>query len=183
MIDSTIFGWATLGLAGLAAAFDLRKGRIPNWLTLGALTIAPLGHAAFVQSHMHDLQESAAAAGISILGAAICGFVPAVLWRLRTVGGGDVKLFAAIGATAGFTLGLASTFYSFLFASAFVVLRLAWRGTLLRSVGNGFVSLANPFLPGGRRIALRHELLESVRFGLAICAGVAFAVFQQGALS
>lgn len=180
MIDSTIFGWAALGLASVAAAFDLRKGRIPSWLTLGALALAPLGHAAFVQSHMHDLHESAAAAGISLLGAAICAFVPAVMWRLRAIGGGDVKLFAALGATAGFTLGLASTFYSFLFASGFVLLRLAWRGTLLRSLGNGLVAMANPFLPKKYRIAVRHELLETLRFGLPICAGVAFAVYQQG---
>jgi prepilin peptidase CpaA len=147
------------------------------------LLLAPIGHAAFVQSRMHDAHESAVAAGISLLGAVGCGLVPAMLWRLRAIGGGDVKLFAALGATAGFTLGLASTFYSFLFASAFVILRLAWRGTLLRSLGNGLVAMANPFLPKRHRIEMRHELLESLRFGLPICAGVAFAVFLQGGLS
>jgi prepilin peptidase CpaA len=178
-----LFGWISLAVATVAAWLDLRRGTIPNTLTLGALAVAPFVHAAYVGLRAHNAHEALVAGGFSVLGAAMCGAVPALLWRLHALGGGDVKLMAAIGAMAGPTLGLESLFYAFVFGAGFVVLRLAWRGTLLRSMTSGIALMVNPLLPKGRRFATRPELLESFRLGPALFAGVGIAVLLHGGLS
>jgi prepilin peptidase CpaA len=75
-----------------AAVIDLRSRRIPNWMT-GALIAAGL-----VQSGMAfgSVSTSQAWAGIGV------GFgLTFVLFALGGMGGGDVKLFAGIGAWVG----------------------------------------------------------------------------------
>src|SRR5688500_3095627 len=79
--------------AGVASAalIDLRRRRVPNWLTL-SLAVAGLAGAAL----RPDLSVGASAAGLGI-GLAI----PFVLFALGMLGAGDAKLFAAIGAWMG----------------------------------------------------------------------------------
>jgi prepilin peptidase CpaA len=76
-----------------AAICDSRSGTIPNVLTLPPLVLAPLLYGAFLG------YEQAAK---SILGGALSSCLPYLLFRSRAMGGGDVKLFAALGAIAGF---------------------------------------------------------------------------------
>ena len=173
------FAWAGLAIALLAAAFDWRKGRIPNALTLAALVLAPIAHAALASAREGWLH----AAEMSLVGGALCGAVPLILWKFHAIGGGDVKLLAAVGAVLGPALGVETLFYSFLFATSFVLLRLSWNGSLLRTLGNGMLMIANPILPRSRRVAMRYELTESLRFGPAVCCGVALAIFLHGGLS
>jgi prepilin peptidase CpaA len=171
---------ATLIVAAVAAAFDWRQRRIPNWLTLGALVSAPIAHAI----HAHATHASAlGAAETSLLGAALCGAVPLLLWRLHAIGGGDVKLVAAVGALAGPAFGIEAVFYACAFATGFVMVVLSWNGALLRTLASGAAQIVNPLLPEGRRVAARHELTDSFRFGPAVCAGVAFASLLHGVLS
>jgi prepilin peptidase CpaA len=67
-----------------AAIFDLRSRRIPNWLTLPAIVIA------------FAVNRSLA----SLEGFALALAVYGTLYALRAMGGGDVKLMAALGAAA-----------------------------------------------------------------------------------
>jgi prepilin peptidase CpaA len=75
-------------VATVAAVADFRTGKIPNWLTLGALGLA------FVVGAFEDSVSSA------LEGAAVCSLVPLYLFarRLPVCGGGDVKLLVAMGA-------------------------------------------------------------------------------------
>lgn len=84
--------FAALAIALAASVSDLRTRRIPNLLTFGA---ALIGFGYF-----------AATAGLSGLGFSVAGwgvgglmFLP--LFVLRGLGGGDVKLMAALGAWVG----------------------------------------------------------------------------------
>jgi len=146
------FAWAALGITGIAAIFDWRTGRIPSWLSLGTLFVAPIAHALATR-----VQAGGALGGLALagLGAACAGAPPLLLWRLGGIGGGDVKLVAAAGALLGPTLGVESLLYACLLAGSYAVLRMAWDGSLLRTI----------------------------RFGPALCAGVALAVVLPGALS
>ena len=84
-----------LAYAALAAGWDLRERRIPNWLSGVALCAA--------------LVVAAGGAGVPIgeaLLGAIAGFAVFLLpFSLGVVGGGDVKYVAVIGAWLGWRLG------------------------------------------------------------------------------
>jgi prepilin peptidase CpaA len=77
-----------------AAVIDVRRHRIPNWLTLGGLVFGLL-YSAFVPFWgEHGFQWALAGAGI--------GFgVLFPMWLLRLTGAGDVKLMAMTGALLG----------------------------------------------------------------------------------
>lgn len=83
--------WALAAVVLAAAISDLRSRSIPNWLTLGGIV---LGFAAnFYASGPGGLKF----AGLGFL-ASLLFLIPFVLGFL---GGGDVKLMAAVGAFAG----------------------------------------------------------------------------------
>jgi prepilin peptidase CpaA len=86
-----------LGLLVLAAAIDARHRRIPNWLTFG-LILAGLARAAVGAG---DISLGGAFLGVFVGAAA-----PLVLFVLGALGGGDVKLLAAIGAWLGAKLSV-----------------------------------------------------------------------------
>jgi prepilin peptidase CpaA len=76
-----------------AAVFDMLYRRIPNWLTLGGV-LAGLGLNSFIYQGWPGLR-------LSLCGLA-AGFIAYfVLYSLRAMGGGDVKLMAGIGALVG----------------------------------------------------------------------------------
>ena len=95
---------AVLSVAGLAVIFDVRTRRIPNLLNFGA-AVAALGFA-FVDA---GLPGTLTAAGAWLLGVAL--FFP--FFALGGMGGGDVKLLAALAAW----LGPIETIYLAIFTS------------------------------------------------------------------
>lgn len=104
----------------LAIAFitDITKQRIPN-----ALNIA--GMAAGIVYHGWQGGWSGLAFALTGL---VCGFLPMlILYLLRAVGAGDVKLFGALGAVAGAVFTLYAMFLSLLFAGILALFVLLWR--------------------------------------------------------
>ena len=83
---------AALGIAAVACATDLRRARIPNWLTLGAMVAG----VAF-----HGLFAGGAGFGAAALGLVVGLVVFFPFFALGALGGGDVKLMAALGAWLG----------------------------------------------------------------------------------
>jgi len=81
-----------LALTAIAAYFDLKTRRLPNWLTLGGCVAGIAANTAV--AGFGGLRASALGLGI--------GFVLYFpLWLLGARGAGDVKLLAAAGALAG----------------------------------------------------------------------------------
>jgi prepilin peptidase CpaA len=154
-------------VAGVAAVTDVRRGVIPNWLTLPPLLLAPLAHGL--------LHGPLGAAG-SVAAAAACGLVPYLLFRQGAAGGGDVKLFAALGAIAGVSLGLEAQLLTFAGAAALSLARLAWRGRLLATLANSTFLALNPLLPARHRRALAPEVMAVVRLGGFAFAGTLLAI-------
>jgi prepilin peptidase CpaA len=160
-----------LVFVSVAAVWDLRTGLIPNWLSLGGLCI---GGALHVGVHVVDLwshgRASAVLAGAfnAGLGIVLCGLTPYLLFRVDAMGGGDVKLLAAVGAFVGPTTGLALEVSAFIAMAVFSPVRLAYEGKLLTVLGNAMVLIANPFLPKRRRREIPRELLTAFKFGPAV---------------
>jgi len=161
---------AILLLATGAAITDSRWGRIPNSLTLPPLIAAPVAY--YLVAGPAGLLGSA-------LGALLCGFCPFLLFRRGALGGGDVKLFAAIGAIAGFSVGLEAQLFGLIVAAVFVTVRLAIRRELLPVLGNAARLVANPLLPRRLRRAPTRVSLAEVRLGASILVGTLLAVLGQ----
>jgi prepilin peptidase CpaA len=93
-----VFVLLGLALTAAAAAFDYRTGLIPNELTLGVLAFAPLSHALVAMRADGSWMSALVSAGGSLAGMLVGGALPLLLFRMGAIGGGDVKLFAALGA-------------------------------------------------------------------------------------
>jgi prepilin peptidase CpaA len=112
-----------------AAAIDVRRHRIPNWLTVSGLVFA-LGYSAFVPVYLqHGFLWS--------LGGAAAGFgVFFPMWLLRVLGAGDVKLMAMAGSLLGLhavPLALVGTFAA---GGVCAILYALRHGTLRVMLGN-----------------------------------------------
>lgn len=125
----------------MAAATDIRRREIPNWLTLGAILAGLVAHP--VLSGWEGLKLSL----VGFLAAALV-FLP--LFILRFLGGGDVKLMGAIGALAGyqnlFVVFLLDALLAGLAAVVLIVVRGRVRQTL-RNIGRGLRSMTRGRAP------------------------------------
>lgn len=163
---------AAVIVAAVAAWFDWRTGEMPNVVTLLPLAAAPIAHG-IVAAKVGGVDPAIQAAGYSILGAAVCALVPAALYRAKAIGGGDVKLFAALGALLGTLNGVEAEFYACVAAAIIALGQLAYQGKLLRVLGNTFALAVNPLLPKDKRREVPPEQLTWARFGPAIFLGTA----------
>ena len=177
----SIFMLAAVLLAFVAAVIDWRTGHIPNALTFGALAaaiLAHVGHGAFTGGFSFALQEG----GFALLGAVLCGIIPAFLYWKGGLGGGDVKLFAALGALTFSMAGLEAQTYAFIAALFFAPLRLAYEGTLFRTIKNSLGLLINPFRPAAKKTEIPEELQTWFRLGPSIFVGMLATVLTHWTL-
>lgn len=162
-----LFWLLALGLTALSAVRDVQHGLIPNRLLLAAAVLGLVLHAGF----------GAAAGGVSgvlsailhgFLGSVACALLPLLLYALGGLGGGDVKLFAALGLLTGPLLGLEVQLYAFALGGVYAGARLAYEGLLLSSVWRSLMLLI-----GGRRDASIDLscAARTIRFAPAICGG------------
>lgn len=152
-------------LLAFACYGEIRARRIPNWLTLGAVVLG-LGAAA-IEGGAEGLVDSA-------IGLAIAGglFLPFCL--LGVVGGGDMKLMAAVGAIVGWPMVLRVVTNTCIAGGLIAVAIMAWNGMLLTTLANVFRIMAGmPRRSKGLRKA------PMVPYALAITVGTLVAVFVQ----
>jgi prepilin peptidase CpaA len=106
LLAMLVFDWRTgvlLLFLILAAIYDIRSHRIPNWLILFGLLFGLIYNTVFPLSPHNTILWPLAGLGLGLL-----LFLP--LYLLRVMGAGDVKLAAMIGAI----LGPGDTFYAML---------------------------------------------------------------------
>ena len=156
----------------VAALLDWRTGRIPNWLTLGGLAVAPWFHFFREARHSGFHLPAWTELGSSALGALACGLVPFLVARKGAMGGGDVKLFALVGAWLLPFRGIEAQLYAFAAACLIAPAFLAYEGKLISTLKNSFFLLLNPLLPQAKRRPVEPEMMSWFRFGPAIFIGV-----------
>jgi Flp pilus assembly protein protease CpaA len=147
-----LFAWAfylvLTGLMWVAAYTDLRRMIIPKQLTLGALALGlvfNIVRGAWVGANGEGSGVWLFGANGALLGAldgllfACAGFAIGfalflVMYLLNTCGGGDVKLFAALGAWIGPVLSVPVLAGTIVLVVLFSVARLTW-GAMTRGFG------------------------------------------------
>jgi prepilin peptidase CpaA len=116
--------------AGLACVTDLRTRRIPNALTFGSALAGFLYHA---------VSAGTSGAGSSVAGWLVGTIVFLPFFALRGMGGGDVKLLAALGAWLGPREALWLAAYSMIAGGVIAVavsLARGYLGTALSNIGS-----------------------------------------------
>jgi len=150
-----------LGVAIVGAVCDWRSGEIPNWLTLPPLLVAPLAY---------GLATGPEYAARSFAAACLNMAIPYLLFRRGGMGGGDVKIFGAIGAVTGFDpfLGLEIQLAALCIAILFALGALAWRGQLLRTLARALAQLPRVLLRRSHRPRFPEDLSVPIRLGVPI---------------
>jgi prepilin peptidase CpaA len=156
-------------LLATAMCTDIRSSRIPNWLTFSAMGFACVVHAWFggVQG---------AAFSLSGLGAGLGLFI--ILYVSGSIGAGDVKLMAAVGAIIGPYGALISGVLAILVGGLYALCAMWYQWGLIET-GRKLISAAQgALLIGGN--AWIHELALPfrLRYGLAVAGGT--LLFQFG---
>lgn len=161
-----------IAVAATAAATDARSGLIPNWITLPPLLAALV---------LHFITHGAGGLALSVAGALVCGLVPYLLFRQGTMGGGDVKLLAALGALGGPEVGLEIELIGMTLAALYALAVLAWRGGLARTLLSSMWIVANVFLPASKRREIKQTELVALRLGVPLFLGTVASVVLTGA--
>ena len=121
---------ATLVL--IAAAFDVRYRKIPNWLVLtGLLTGVSLSYLFYGG---HGLKEA-------LLGAFLAFAVYFPLFALRAMGAGDLKLMVAVASFTGPSNWIALFLITAILGGVIAILLLLYRGQLGKTLGNVLIVL------------------------------------------
>lgn len=175
--------WVCLVVVAISVISDIATHRIPNLVTLGGLALGVVinGAAGFVEG---GVGGSLRGIGAAFLGAILCGIVPFFAWKKGEMGGGDVKLFAAVGALMGLSVGFDVEARTFAFS--FLVL-FPYRLVRHRALGVAFTNLrigiANLFRNKDVRQAyVTGPKLPPVILGPAIGVAFALTLVQHGVL-
>lgn len=163
---------AAIVVSAIAAVFDWRTGKIPDWLTLTVLLLAPIAHVVDASITGQAFTNMPWYEGLfSLFGALIAAAVPLILFRQNAIGGGDVKLFAALGALLQIEAGIEAELYAMIAAAIAAPAFLAYKGKLLSSLRNAGALLVNPVLPKDKRKTIEPETLTWFRLGPCVLVG------------
>jgi prepilin peptidase CpaA len=174
--------WPVLIVVAVASFTDLRTRRIPNWLVfpflLAGVVVSPL---------RHDWQGGSHGFGWHGLGQSLAGFALALLingipFLMGWTGGGDVKLFAAIGAWVGPEQFFWSMFFTAL-AGGFMILGWAVYSGFIK----GLVAGAGGFFSGSKQrgvscepeLVAVHPLKRKMPYAPAIAIGTLLSFFVR----
>jgi len=117
----------------IAAVYDVRYRRIPNWLTLSGVLLG-LGVNWWVGSQLGSDAGFGVLRALKGLGLAFVIYFP--LYILRGMGAGDVKLMSAVGAIAGAANWFGIFILTNILGGIVAVCLLLSKGRLRNSLGN-----------------------------------------------
>ena len=159
----------------VAAVSAWRTGKVPNYLTLPAILLGLVWWAVcgFVDDGlggaMHGLGASALA-----FAAALIPF--AVLFTVGGLGGGDVKLMAALGALSGsWQCVLSTAVYAFVLGAIFAILVMIRHRLVIQTLRRIFGAV---LMVMARAKADTFDDSRRIPFALAICIGGLLAIAE-----
>ena len=159
-----------LAFASVGAARDVRDGRIPNWLTYSGILSALA---------VRSLLSGWSGLRSGFFGMLADGAIFALFFFLGGMGGGDVKLMAAVGAWAGiaqaFIILVATVIAGGILAVGYVVYRRRVFLTILNTMELLQHHLASGIQPHPE-LNIREQATLRVPYGLAIAIGTLYCL-------
>ena len=157
-----------VALVAVAAGFDLKSRRIPNWLVLVGLASSFIVQILFNSSGSFSGFK---AWGLGLL-VGFGLFLP--LYLLRAMGAGDVKLMAMVGAFLGPVSALGAVLTTLVVGGVLAIAVALWRGVLRHTLSNVHFVLSQSMLktlPGGVQLEAPPYSAGSLPYAVAIAAG------------
>jgi len=164
---------AGLAIAALACGIDIRRHRIPNWLTFGA-AIAALVYRTSVEG-----QAGFTDAGAGWLVGAAVFFLP---FALGGLGAGDVKLVAALGAWFGFFDAIWLGLYTGVVGGVIALAVALVRGYLRQALANVGLLLMHWRVAGLRalpELTIHHGQGPKLAYGVSIFFGTVVTIWLR----
>lgn len=160
-----------LAAVSVAAVTDIRRRRIPNWLSAGTLVLA------FILNALICYPAPLEGVWISAKGFALAFGLNLVMYLLRMTGAGDVKLMAAIGAMVGCTDFIGIFILNALIGGVLALVLVAVKGRAKQTLWNLGYMLSE--MTNGRAPYLTREQLDvnspkalTLPRAVPICLGV-----------
>ncbi len=144
-----------LVVLGVAVYTDLTAGKVYNWCTLPAIGLGLLINyvaGAGVPAQGPVQRVLGAPLLSSLAGLALGLGIFGTAYLLHVLGGGDVKLMAAVGAIQGWRFLLSTAVFTACIGALMGVAVLVWRGRLLQGLKSSVEALVTP-----RRFKKRRE--------------------------
>lgn len=134
---------------------DVRHKKLPNWLTVSGMLVGVVFH--LITAGVDGLI-------FSFLGLLVGGGIFLLLYLFKTIGAGDVKLFAAIGAIVGVKMVLYIMMYSIIFAGMLSVIILLFTRMFLSKLLQAAVELTSSITSGNFRKLEEYKVTKATRF-------------------
>lgn len=137
MINHWLLSAMLACLLGLAIGYDVVCRRIPNWL-VGSALVAGLSYGFLVGQQVYPPVPNDSELGLvnSGLGVAAGFAVMLPFYLLKSMGAGDVKLMAAVGAFLGPMPTLGAALLTFVAGGVLSLIAALWSGSLTRVLDN-----------------------------------------------
>jgi len=141
-----------------AAVYDVRYRRIPNWITLLGAVLGVLLNAFPGLLYQHFLRADWSGLWFSLKGFGLAFGIYVVLYALRAMGAGDVKLMAAVGAIVGWQNWFGIFVITALVGGITALILITVRGRVRKTLFNvGFILSE---MKSGRPAYLANEELD-----------------------
>jgi len=174
--------WACALVVLTSAVTDFATRKIPNIISLGGIVVGLAIHTA--TGAVDGFGGAARGLGFALLGLFTVSIAPFFFWKRGEMGGGDVKLLAAVGALVGPVIGF--DVLAFTFAGSLLVLlpyRLIRHNALVVVARNARIGLVNLLRRNDGRIPyLAVPKLPPAILAPTISVAFALAVLEHGAL-
>ncbi len=176
--------WSSAVIAALvvtAAVVDLRRGKVPNWLTYPAILLGLFGHAVVGYASGEVFSGGAEQMGLAgALKGFAMGFFPLLLcWMAGGIGGGDAKLMGAVGALGGWKLALGAMLFGFVIAGLMAVIVMIRKRIVRRTVRRVWHTVVLLIIPGAKPVDPTGPDSPTVPLAVALCLGTFVAMLEQ----
>lgn len=156
-------------IAGIALITDIRYHKVFNWLTLPAIGIGLILGFIPGQGGMPS----------HILGAGVGFGIFFILYAMKIVGGGDVKLMIGLGAIMGYPFIFALTFYSLVAGAVIGIFEMIISKRFLKGIKNIFLFFKQALTPELKPFIPEKDM-GKIPFAVSIFIGVIISLLTGG---
>lgn len=164
-------------LTAYGAYTDYRFGILRVRLSKIALLSAPLLTALVEWFSTKSWAVAQAGAIDSVLAIVLCGVTPVMLYRLKSLGRGDLWLLPAVGGLLGLRAGVEGQMLIYVLALVLAPAKLVYEGRLFRTIGESFTLVTNLFRKPAARKPVPAVVLSTFPLGPYIFLGTLVEVF------